>query len=204
MVHRWKMAKHFQLTIGEGAFAWSRRQDSVTEEEQLDGIYVIRTSETAEDLSAADGVRTYKRLAFVERAFRSFKGVDLMVRPIYHRVEPRVRAHIFLCMLAYYVEWHLRKAWESLLFADEELEVDRNQRDPVKPAECSESAEEKKKTKRNANGVEVHSFRTLLAELGTRCRNTCTITAAESEASFTQVTDANSLQQEALRLLDQL
>ena len=127
-----------------------------------------------------------------------------MVRPIYHRVEPRVRAHIFLCLLAYYVEWHLRKAWASLLFADEELDEDRDRRDPVNPAQSSESAKEKKKTKRNADGVEVHSFRTLLAELGTRSRNTCKLTAVESEATFTQITDPNPLQQEALRLLDQL
>src|SRR5208283_1466733 len=201
VVHRWKMAKHFQLTIGEGAFAWSRRQDSVTEEEQLDGIYVIRLSETAEDLSAADGVRTYKRLAFVERAFRSFKGVDLMVRPIYHRVEPRVRAHIFLCMLAYYVEWHLRKAWAPLLFADEELEEDRATRDPVKPATSSAAAKAKKKTRKNAAGREVHSFRTLLAELATRCRNTCQVTAASTAASFEQLTEATPLQSEAMQLL---
>ena len=204
IVHRWKMAKHIQLTIGENVFTWSRRQESIREEEQLDGIYVIRTSEREEDLSAQDGVRSYKRLALVERAFRSLKGIDLMVRPIYHRVEPRVRAHIFLCLLAYYVEWHLRKAWASLLFADEELEGDREQRDPVNPAQSSESAKLKKKTRRNADGLEVHSFRTLLAELGTRCRNTCTLTAAESEATFTQITEPSPLQKEALRLLDQL
>ena len=145
IVHRWKMAKHIQLTIGENVFTWSRRQESIREEEQLDGIYVIRTSEREEDLSAQDGVRSYKRLALVERAFRSLKGIDLMVRPIYHRVEPRVRALIFLCLLAYYVEWHLRKAWASLLFADEELEGDREQRDPVNPAQSSESAKLKKK-----------------------------------------------------------
>ena len=182
IVHRWKMAKHFQLTIGENVFAWWRRQESIAEEEQLDGIYVIRTSEAAEDLSAADSVRHYKRLGLVERAFRSLKGMDLLVRPIDHRVERRVRVHIFLCLLAYYVEWHLRKAWAWLLFADEELEADRDQGDPVKPAQSSESAKAKKKTKGNAAGVEVPSFRTLLAELGTRCRNTCTLTAVESEA----------------------
>jgi transposase len=201
VINRWKMAKHFQLTIADGVFRWSRRQAAIAQEEQLDGIYVIRTSEPKKRLSAADSVRHYKRLSQVERAFRSLKGVDLMVRPIYHRVAPRVRAHIFLCMLAYYVEWHLRRAWAPLLFADEELEEDRSQRDPVEPAECSASAQAKKKTQRNAAGLEVHSFRTLLADLATRCRNTCTITSQQTSSSFTQLTDASPLQAEALRLL---
>jgi transposase len=202
LIKRWKMAKHFQLKIADGVFRWTRREAAITQEEQLDGIYVIRTSEPKNRLSAADSVRSYKRLAQVERAFRSLKGVDLMVRPIYHRVETRVRAHILLCMLAYYVEWHLRRAWASLLFADEELEEDRGQRDPVKPAQCSDSAQAKKKTRRNADGREVHSFRTLLAELATLCRNTCTVKSEEASSSFTQLTDPSPLQAEALRLLD--
>jgi len=201
LINRWKMAKHFLLTIADGVFCWTRRQAAITKEEQLDGIYVIRTSEPQERLSAADSVRSYKSLAQVERAFRSLKGVELMVRPIYHRVEPRVRAHIFLCMLAYYVEWHLRQALAPLLFADEELAQDRVQRDPVKPAEPSASAEAKKKTRRNADGREVHSLRTLLAELATRCRNTCTITTEGTTSSFKQLTDASPLQAEAFRLL---
>jgi transposase len=201
-INRWKMAKHFRLTIADGVFRWTRRQAAITKEEQLDGIYVIRTSEPEERLSAADSVRSYKSLAQVERAFRSLKSVDLMVRPIYHRVEPRVRTHIFLCMLAYYVEWHLRQAWAPLLFADEELATDRVERDPVKPAEPSAAAEAKKKTRRNADGQEVHSLRTLLAELAARCRNTCTITSESTPSSFTQLTDASPIQAEALRLLD--
>jgi transposase len=201
LINRWKMAKHFQLTIADGIFAWTRRHTAIAREEQLDGIYVIRTSEPKKRLSAADSVRHYKRLAQVERAFRSLKGVDLMVRPIYHRVEPRVRAHIFVCMLAYYVEWHLRRAWAPLLFADEELEDDRGTRDPVKPARCSDSAQAKKKTRHNADGREVHSFRTLLAELATRCRNTCTLTSEGEGSSFTQLTDPSPLQAEAFRLL---
>jgi transposase len=202
VVNRWKMAKHFDLTIADGVFQWARRHESITQEEQLDGIYVIRTSEPKRRLSAADSVRHYKRLGLVEQAFRSLKGIDLLIRPIYHRVEPRVRAHILLCMLAYYVEWHLRKAWAPLLFADEELTADRDQRDPVDPAESSASAQAKKKTRRNADGREVHSFRTLLAALATRCRNSCTLTAEGSEATFTQLTDPNPLQVEALRLLE--
>ena len=117
---RYKMAKHFQYAIGEGTFTWSRREESIQQEAKLDGIYVIRTSEPAERLSAEDTVRSYKSLAEVERAFRCLKGIDLLVRPIRHRTEERVPTHIFLCLLAYYVEWHLRRAWAPLLFEDEE------------------------------------------------------------------------------------
>jgi transposase len=201
LINRWKMAKHFQLTIADGVFRWKRRDAAITKEEQLDGIYVIRTSEPEEQLSAADSVRSYKSLAQVERAFRCLKGVDLMVRPIFHRVEPRVRAHIFLCMLAYYVEWQLRQAWAPLLFADEELTAERARRDPVNPAEPSAAAQAKKKSLRNADGREVHSLRTLLAELATRCRNICTIRSDGTTNSFTQLTEANPLQAEAYRLL---
>jgi transposase len=201
LINRWKMAKHFQLTIADGVFRWARRVKALAAEEQLDGIYVIRTSEPKKRLSAADSVRSYKRLSMVERAFRSLKGIDLMVRPIHHRVEPRVRAHIFLCMLAYYVEWHLRQSWAPLLYEDEELEKDRAERDPVDPAKPSDSAREKKQTHRTEAGFPVHSFRTLLAELGTRARETCTIASAGQEASFTQIVEPTSLQAEALRLL---
>jgi transposase len=201
LLNRWKMAKHFQLTIADGVFRWVRREAALAAEEQLDGIYVIRTSEPKKRLSAADSVRSYKRLSGVERAFRSLKGIDLMVRPIHHRVEPRVRAHILLCLLAYYVEWHMRRAWAPLLFGDEELEQDRAERDPVDPAEPSDSARQKKQTRRTETGFPVHSFRTLLAELGTRARETCTIASAGEEASFTQIVDATPLQAEALRLL---
>jgi len=200
-IHRWKMAKHFLLTIADGVFAWERNQASITQEEQLDGIYVIRTSEPKRRLSAADTVRGYKRLAHVERAFRTMKGIDLLVRPIFHRVEPRVRAHLLLCMLAYYVEWHMRAALAPLLFVDEELDENTAKRDPVAKTEPSDSVKKKKETRRTADGHEVHSFRTLLAELASRCRNTCTITAAEPDATFTQVTECTPLQAEAFRLL---
>ncbi len=200
-VNRYKMAKHFQLSIADGSFAWSRREESIRVEEQLDGIYVIRTSESAEQLSAADGVRSYKRLALVEQAFRAFKGVDLMVRPVYHRVEPRVRSHIFLCMLAYYVEWHMRRSWAPLLFEDEELEEARAERDPVAKAQPSESVEHKKQSRENADGLEVHSFRTLLAELATQSRNTCLIVGDATGANFQQMSEATPLQAQAFRLL---
>jgi transposase len=200
-LNRYKMAKHFQLTIADGHFAWARREESIRREEQLDGIYVIRTSEPCQQLSAADSVRSYKRLALVEQAFRSLKGIDLMVRPIYHRVEPRVRAHIFLCMLAYYVEWHMRRSWAPLLFEDEELGHARLERDPVAKAESSETVDLKKKTHLTESGLEVHSFRTLLADLGSQTRNTCTIMGDQSGASFQQVSEPTPLQAEAFRLL---
>jgi transposase len=201
VVNRWKMAKHFRLHIADGQFSWRRRADAIAAEESLDGIYVVRTSEPARRLSAADGVRHYKRLAQVERAFRSWKGLDLMVRPIYHRVEPRVRAHIFLCLLAYYVQWEMRRAWAPLLFADEEVEADREHRDPVAPAEPSASAKEKRKTKRTASGHAAHSFRTLLAELGQQSRVTYRVGGSDSQATFQQVPAPSPLQAEALRLL---
>jgi transposase len=201
VIGRHKMAKHFHLQIADGSFAWSRNEVSITCEEQLDGIYVIRTSEPDTAFSSANCVRTYKSLSLVERAFRCLKGIDLLVRPIRHRVDPRVRAHLFLCMLAYYVEWHMRKALQSLLFADEELDEDRWERDPVKPAETSESAKAKKKTQKTAEGVTVHSFATLLAHLATRSRNTHQILSDPSGAIFQQLTEPDALQAEALRLL---
>jgi transposase len=201
VIGRHKMAKHFQLQIADNSFSWSRDQDSITCEEQLDGIYVIRTSEPATAFSAADCVRTYKSLSLVEQAFRCFKGIDLLVRPIRHRVDPRVRAHLFLCMLAYYVEWHMRKALQSLLFADEELTQDRRERDPVKPAKPSESAKAKKKTQKTATGMPVHSFATLLAHLSTRSRNTHQIVSDPTGSTFQQTTEPDALQAEALRLL---
>jgi transposase len=201
IINHYKMAKHFTLTIRDGHLAWARKEDAIQREALLDGIYVIRTSEPAERLSAADGVRSYKRLTLVEQAFRCLKGIDLLVRPIYHHVADRVRAHILLCLLAYYVEWHLRQAWQPLLFEDEELVVDRNRRDPVAPAKASESALLKKKTKSTPDGFPVHSFRTLLAHLGVRSRNTCVVTGDPKQTMFFQVTDPDALQAEALRLI---
>jgi transposase len=201
IINHYKMAKHFTLTIRDQGLEWARNRDAIQKEELLDGIYVIRTSEPAERLSAADGVRSYKRLTLVEQAFRCLKGIDLLVRPIYHHTAERVRAHILLCLLAYYVEWHLRQKWEPLLFEDEELALDRNRRDPVAPAKASKSALQKKKTKLNPDGLPVHSFRTLIAHMGTRCRNTCVVTSDPKQTPFFQVTDPDALQAEALRLI---
>jgi transposase len=201
IINHYKMAKHFTLTIRDGYLGWARKQEAIKNEELLDGIYVVRTSEPAARLTAADSVRSYKRLGLVEQAFRCLKGIDLLVRPIHHRAADRVRAHILLCLLAYYVEWHLRQAWEPLLFEDEELTVDRRRRDPVAPACASASVRLKKKTHATSGGLPVQSFRTLLAHLGTRCRNTCIVSADPNQTTFRQVTEADALQAEALRLI---
>jgi len=200
-IARHKMGKHFELGIGDGRFTFSRRAEHMAQEAQLDGLYVIRTSEPQERLSAEQAVRSYKGLAQVERAFRTLKGLDLRIRPIHHRNETRVRAHIFLCLLAYYVEWHLRRAWASLLFDDEALPVDRHQRDPVAPAQPSEEARRKNNDRLNAEGLAVHSFRTLMAELATRCRHQCRLKSATDTPLIRQETQPTPLQSRALELI---
>ena len=199
IMNRFKMAKHFLFTIDHGHFAFTRNDASITREEALDGIYVIRTSEPTERLSPEDTVRSYKRLAEVERVFKTFKGIELLVRPIWHRTEEHVRAHLFLCMLAYYVEWHMRKALAPLLFDDETLPDNRKTRDPVKPAVASPSAKKKKAQKLTPEGFVVHSFSTLMAALGTRCRNRYRIGA--SGTSISRLTEPTELQAKAFRLL---
>lgn len=202
---RYKMGKHFVCQIGEGNFTWSRRAESIAEEEKLDGIYVLRTSESKEQLSAEDTVRGYKSLAEVERAFRCLKGIDLLVRPIRHRTEDRVPAHIFLCVLAYYVEWHLRRAWAPLLFEDEERWEQRKRRDPVLPAQPSASAQSKKRSHETADGLPVHSFESLLRELASRARVTYVLKAQKAEEkanlTFQQVPDPTPLQARAYELI---
>jgi hypothetical protein len=200
-ISRFKVAKHFDLTIEDGVFQWERRDDTIAKETALDGIYVIRTSEPAECLSAEDAVRSYKSLARVEQAFRTLKGIDVRVRPIRHRTEDHVRAHIFLCMLAYYVEWHMRQALAPILFHDEELERDRWTRDPVAPAEPSPSAKRKKAERVTADGLPLHSFETLLLDLGTRCRNTRTVKSQAHAPEFHDHTQPSPLQARALQLL---
>jgi len=199
--NRFKVGKHFVLTIADGVFQWERKEEAIRREAALDGLYVIRTSEPAAQLSAADTVRTYKNLAQVERVFRCLKGLDLRVRPIYHRTEPRVRAHFFLCLLAYYVEWHLRAALRPLLFEDEQLPQNRLTRDPVAPAQPSPAVKRKKAQRITADGLPVHSFDTLLAALGTRCRTTCRMTADPAAPRVQQLTEPTLLQARALELL---
>ena len=200
-INRYKMAKHLEVAIGEGSFSYRRRTEQIEREKQMDGIYVVRTSEPAERLSAADAVRGYKDLAHVERAFRCLKGVDLLVRPIYLRTEDHVRAHIFLCLLAYYVEWHMRRALAPLLYADEELEELRRTRDPVLPPEASESAKLKKAEHRTEDGLLARSWSSLLQLLSTLCRNTCRMKDDPAGPSFVVETDANDIQKRVFELL---
>jgi transposase len=201
---KYKMSKHFSHTIEHSKLSWSRRLETIEQEAKLDGIYVIRTSETTEQLSAADTVRGYKSLAQVERAFRSLKGLDLLIRPIRHRTEERVPAHIFLCMLAYYVEWHLRRVWAPLLFEDEELTEQRQRRDPVLQARSSQSAQAKKLTHQTAEGLPVQSFTTLLANLASRARVTYSLQTDKSGPTFQQVPLPTPLQTRANELLNLL
>jgi transposase len=201
VIHRFKMAKHFHWTIEDGVFTWTRSTESISKETELDGIYVIRTSEAHDRFSAEDTVRHYKSLSQVERGFRCFKGIDLRVRPIHHRVEDRVRAHLFLCMLAYYLEWHMRSALAPILFADEELDHDRKHRDPVAAAEPSSSAKKKKAARVTDDGLPVHSFDTLLQALATRSRHHCKMRSDKSGSTFSQLTKPTLLQSRAFELL---
>jgi len=201
MLERHKVGKHYQLTIGEGTFQWMRREEAIAAEAKLDGIYVIRTSEPAERFSAADTVRTYKSLSQVERAFRCLKGIDVLVRPIRHRTEARVPAHIFLCVLAYYVEWHMRRALAPMLFEDHDLPAARPRRDPVLPAQPTASAKAKKATHTTPDGLPVHSFESLIAELASRARNTYRLKSDDSKLTFKQVPAPTPIQRRAYELL---
>jgi hypothetical protein len=194
--NRWRVKKHFEVKITDTSLAFQRKQEQIEAEAALDGIYVLRTSAPGEELEAPDVVRAYKQLKEVERAFRELKG-PLELRPIHHRLEDRVRAHVFLCMLAYYLAWHLREAWAELLFKDE---CPPTQRDPVAKAGRSAAAERKAKTKRTAAGEPCHSLATLLRELSTRSRNT--IRLPGKGASFEQLTEPTPTQARALALVD--
>jgi hypothetical protein len=173
----------------------------VRREQQLDGVYIVRTSEPGERVSAADTVRQYKNLGRVEEFFRTCKGLEIRIRPIRHRTEDRVRAHIFLCLLAYYVEWHMRQALAPLLFQDEEIDTLRQERDPVAKAKPSAEARRKKAERTTTEGWPVHSFKSLLAALSTRCRNRCRVSHQGAESTFTQLTEPNPLQKRAFQLL---
>ena len=204
VVNKYKVAKHFELTVEDRRFEFRILNEKVAAEAVLDGIYVIRTNVSKKQLGTADTVRSYKGLCEVERAFRSLKTVDLKIRPIHHRLEDRVRAHIFLCMLAYYVEWHMREAWRELLFADEDLEA-KNDRDPVAPAQRSQEALEKIAERTLEDGSPVHSFRTLLQDLATVVRNTCLTRGAKTASpAFQILTTPTDTQHRALQLLQQI
>ena len=166
--NQYKMGKHFILDFGEDRFDYRRDEEKIAAEAALDGIYVVRTSLEAAALGASDTVRAYKDLSKVERAFRSLKTVDLKIRPIFHWLDGRIRAHVFLCMLAYYIEWHLRAKLAPVLFDDEERESAETARPSiVAPAPRSQTALNKEITKRTADGWPVHSFQTLLQDLAT-------------------------------------
>ena len=201
VINKYKVGKHFELDIRDNDFSFDINQDNVKKEAALDGIYIVRTSLPKERIDADETVRSYKLLSQAERAFRSFKTVDLMVRPIRHRLEKRVRAHIFLCMLAYYVQWHMMEAWRPLLYADEDQEA-KVLRDPVAPAKRSDSAMEKIRTKRLDDGSRVYSFRSLLGHLRAIVRATCRCPDEKNtSATFVMTTRRNPKQQKAFDLL---
>jgi transposase len=201
VLNRYKVGKHFVLEIGEQSFSYQRRQERIEQEAALDGIYVIRTNLAPEQMDAEQTVAAYKGLSVAERAFRSCKSVDLKVRPIYHHLEDRVRAHVFLCMLAYYVEWHMRQKLAPILFDDEDPEAGRQLRDSVvAPSQRSPQALRKAHRKRTDEGDPVHSFQTLLSDLATISKNRIQPQLPGSVA-FDKITRPTSLQQRALDLL---
>ena len=204
VVDKYKVSKHLVLDIRDDGFDFHLDEDKISAEAGLDGIYVIRTSVSAQRLPTDDVVRSYKSLSQVERAFRSLKTIDLEVRPIRHRLEDRVKAHIFLCMLAHYVAWHMTEAWRSLLFCDEDQEG-KTTRDPVAPAKRSEEALDKAHSKTLTDGSTVHSFQTLLKELSTIVRNVCRRPGASTdEPTFDVVTTPNPSQLRALDLIESI
>ena len=196
VINRRKVKKHVELVIADGRFEYRRRQEQIDEEAALDGFYVLRTNLDEQTLAAPDVVRSYKQLAHAERAFRTLKGPELEIRPIRHRREDRVRAHAFLCLLAYYLEWHLRHAWAPLLFTDEQPPL---HADPVAKADRSPQAKRKASTQRTADGEVCHSLTSLLAELALIVRDTNQITG--TDATFTKTTRPNRTQARALELV---
>lgn len=199
VLSKYKVAKHYQLDIGDNHFSYEIDQQVVDTEAALDGLYVVRTSLDEEQLDDHDTVRSYKSLSQVEGAFRSLKSIDLQVRPIHHRLENRVRAHVLLCMLAFYVHKHMTEAWRPILFADEDQQA-KATRDPIAPAKRSKKAINKVQNRLLEDGTEVHSFRTLLAELSSIVRNTCHV-GNDAEVPFELYTSPNAKQQHALDLL---
>jgi hypothetical protein len=201
VLNHYKVGKHFLVEITDQSFHYHRDAERIAAEAALDGIYIIRTSVPATALDATATVRAYKDLAVVERAFRSTKTVDLKVRPIYHRLADRVRSHVFLCMLAYYVEWHMRQALAPILFDDDDRAAGEAVRASiVRPAQRSPKAQHKAATKTTDDGLPVHSFRTLLADLATMTRNTCQPCVPGAPA-FEKITTPTPVQQRALKLL---
>lgn len=201
VIERFHMGKHIELSITDSSLSWTRKSDAIAQEAALDGLYVIRTSVSAQQLDAAAAVAAYKSLSHVERAFRSMKTVDLQVRPVFHYAAPRVRAHVFLCMLAYYVEWHMRERLKPMLFDDEYLEqANASRASPVLKAVRSGHAKAKDAGKTAADGLPIHSFRTLLQDLATLAYN-ITHTALNPQAKIILTTRPTALQHKAFTLL---
>jgi transposase len=201
VIERFHMAKHFELTITETSLSWRRRDEAIAAEAALDGLYVIRTSLPKEQLDGAAAVAAYKSLAQVERAFRSMKTVDLHVRPVFHYSEQRVRAHVFLCMLAYYVQWHMRQRLKPMLFDDEHLdEASASRASPVAKAVRSEHAKAKDASRQADDGLPLHSFRTLLEDLGTLTYNIAR-TGANPTATIVITSRPTPIQDKAFKLL---
>ncbi|BCU12607.1 transposase [Microcystis aeruginosa] len=198
VLNQFKVNKYYNLEITEEGFSYQRKRELIAQETVLDGVYVLRTSLESTLMDAATTVKAYKSLSQVEEAFRCYKSIDLKVRPIYHYKGDRVKAHIFLCMLAYYVEWHLKQSLAPLLFEDEE--IDDSSLNVIK-ASRSESVQSKERKKRNQENFPVHSFRTLLEDLGTICLNTVECTIREGSYRFSKITRPTQLQQKALDLL---
>ena len=199
---KYKMAKHFLIQIQPDGFCYQRNHERIAREAALDGIYVIRTSVAKHIMDAEQSVKAYKNLSVVEQAFRSIKSVDLKVRPIFHRLGHRVKAHVFLCMLAYYVEWHMRQALAPILFDDHDKAAAQMQRESiVAPAKRSLAAEAKACSKVCEDGMPVHSYRTLLLDLATIVKNTITMKNDPQIAGFEKITQPTALQQHALDLL---
>lgn len=201
VINKYKVGKHFDLTITSTCFTYARKKEQIEAEAALDGFYVVRTSVPAKQLSSEKVVSTYKKLSAVERAFRCLKTVDLNVRPIFHRLEKRVRAHVFLCMLAYYVEWEMRRRLAPILFDDEDHEqAERTRTSVVAPAERSARAKRKAASKQTDDGTPVHSFRTLLKDLGTITKNRIQPNIPDSPC-FVRIARPTRLQKSALDLL---
>jgi hypothetical protein len=199
VINNYKMAQHLVVEISATGFAFHIHEESVATEAALDGLYVIRTALPSAQVSSAEAVRHYKGLSHLEAAFRSLKSDALQIRPIYRPAEERVRVHLFVCLLAYYIKWHMGEAWRSLLFADEDP-ARLAERDPVAPATRSDAALAKVASKRIADGSPAHSFRTLLNALSTIVRNTCRRkNVSTDEATFN--IDTNPKQQAALDLI---
>jgi transposase len=201
VLNRWKMAKHFVLTIEEGRFEWERNQPGIEAEAAIDGIYIIRTGEAAATLSSEDAVRQYKNLGRVEEVFRTMKSTDILIRPIRHRLEDRVRAHVFLCLLAYYVIWHMKQLLAPLLYQDETVATARQIRDPVAKAEPTPHAKRKKALRTDSDGTPLRGFAMMLETLQTRCRNRCVTHTPKGDIRTIQHTQPDDIQKRAFDLL---